>query len=68
MQLGYGFVHVKEGTLLGYFADDLQQKGVRKRGGKMQGGPQRLAALPARQFYSDGHEVTGTLPLTTKRE
>lgn len=39
MQLGYGFVHVKEGTLLGYFADDLQQKGVRKRGGKVQGDP-----------------------------
>lgn len=44
MQLGYGLVHVKEGTLLGYFADDLQQKGVRKRGGEVRG-PYRLAAL-----------------------
>ena len=27
MQLGYGFIHIKEGTLLGHFSDDLRQKG-----------------------------------------
>lgn len=37
-------------------------RGVSGRGVARCGVPQRLAALLARQFYSDSHEVTGTLP------
>lgn len=40
MQLGDGLIHVEERTLFSYFADDLQQKGGRKRGSKLPGCPQ----------------------------
>lgn len=61
MQLGYGFVHVEEGTLLGHFSNDLRQKGDGRRGvggsevagfGVPRGSSPSQAALS-----SDSHEV-----------
>lgn len=62
MQLGYGFVHVKEGTLLGHFSDDLRQRG--ERVGEVAGCGVPGGSSPSQAaLFSDSHEVTGYTPI-----
>lgn len=53
VELGDGLIHVEEGTLFGYFADDLRQK---CGGGVAAGclGAHRLPSQPA-LCYPDSH-------------